>query len=339
MKSKLKIKTNVVHCGDCATILKNFPDNCVDAIITSPPYFQQREYTGIGIGMENGVRNYLESLFEGFDEMTRVIKQTGSILYNIGDKIDKERGTMLVPYKFALAALERQPNLILLNNITWAKKNPTPRQFSRRLVSSTEPFFHFVKSKKYYYSLDEFMSAPQKMRRNKPTNKLGARYFSLIDKSDLSDKEKLDAKCAIKEAVDDVRKEKIVGFRMKIRGIHAPAFGGQDGGRKIQIENKGFTVIRLLGNPMKKDYVEFSVENSKGIEHPAMFPLQLIEELVGLICPPDGVVLDPYCGSGTTLLAARKKGRNFIGMDINPRYCNFSKKRINEQKITNSLFG
>ncbi len=339
MESKPKIKHNVVHCGDCVTILKSFPDNCIDAIITSPPYFQQRQYTGIGIGMESDVCNYLESLHESFDELTRVIKQTGSILYNIGDKIDKERGTMLVPYKFAISALERKPDLILLNSITWAKKNPTPRQFNRRLVSSTEPFFHFVKSKKYYYSLGEFMSSPQTVHRNKPTNKLGVRYFSLIDGSSLSDKEKSDAKCAIREAVYDVRREKIVGFRMKIRGIHAPAFGGQDGGRKTQIEKKGFTVIRILGNPIKKDYVEFPVENSKGIEHPAIFPLQLIEEFVGLTCPPDGVVLDPYCGSGTTLLAAKNKGRQFIGIDINPKYCNFSKDRIDEQQTTRSIFG
>lgn len=339
MESKPKIKRNVVHCGDCATVLKSFPDNCIDAIITSPPYFQQREYTGIGIGMESDVCNYLESLYESFEQLVRVIKQTGSILYNIGDKIDKQRGTLLVPYRFAISVLERKPDLILLNNIMWAKKNPTPRQFNRRLVSSTEPFFHFVKSKKYYYSLNEFMPSPPTVHRNKPTNKLGARYFSLIDGSGLSDKEKLDAKCAIREAVADVISEKIVGFRMKIRGIHAPAFGGQDGGRKIQIEKNGFTVIRMLGNPIKKDYVEFAVENSKGATHPAMFPLQLIEEFVGLTCPPDGVVLDPYSGSGTTLLAAKNKGRAFIGIDINPKYCNFSKDRIDEQPKVGSIFG
>ncbi len=339
MESKPEIKLDVVHCGDCATILKSFPDNCIDTVITSPPYFQQREYTGIGIGMESDVSNYLDSLHESFDELTRVIKHTGNILFNIGDKIDKERGTMLIPYKFAISVLEKNRELILLNNITWAKKNPTPRQFNRRLVSSTEPFFHFVKSKKYYYSYNEFMPAPQAIRKNKPTSKLGARYFHLIDHSDLSDKEKLDAKLAVKEAVEDVKKEKIVGFRMKIRGIHAPAFGGQDGGRKIQIEKKGFTVIRILGNPIKKDYIEFPVENTKGMEHPAIFPLQLIEEFVGLTCPPAGVVLDPFCGSGTTLLAARNKGRKFIGIDINPKYCNFSKGRIDARKETRTIFG
>ncbi len=339
MESEPKIKHDIVHCGDCATTLKSFPDNCIDAVITSPPYFQQREYTGIGIGMESDTCNYLDSLHESFDELTRVIKDTGSILYNIGDKIDKERGTMLIPYKFAISVLERDPTLILLNNITWAKKNPTPRQFNRRLVSSTEPFFHFVKSKKYYYSLNEFMAPPKEMQRNKPTSKLGTRYFQLIERSDLSDTEKLNATLAIKEAIDDVRREKIIGFRMKIRGIHAPAFGGQDGGRKIQIEKKGFTIIRLLGNPIKKDYIECSVESTKGMEHPAMFPLQLIEEFVELTCPPGGVVLDPYCGSGTTLLAAKNKGRKFIGIDINPKYCNFSKGRINAQQRTQSIFG
>lgn len=339
MESKPSVNPNAVHCGDCATVLKNFPDNCIDAVITSPPYFQQREYTGIGIGMERSVCDYLDSLHESFDELIRVTKETGNILYNIGDKIDKERGTMLIPYQFAISALKTTPDLILLNDITWAKKNPTPRQFNRRLVSSTEPFFHFVKSKKYYYALNEFMRPTQPVYRNKPTNKLGAKYFSLIETSALSDKEKLEAKCAINEAIDEVRSEQIVGFRMKIRGIHAPAFGGQNGGRKTQIENKGFTIIKMLGNPIKKDYIEFPVESARGTEHPAMFPLHLIEEFVGLICPPDGLVLDPYCGSGTTLLAAKNKGRKYIGIDINPKYCNFSKERIHEHYATTSIFG
>jgi len=338
MEASRTIKHNVIHCGDCGTILNGFPGNCIDAVITSPPYFQQREYTGIGIGMERDVSNYLDSLHESFAEIARVVKPTGSILYNIGDKIDKQRGAMLVPYRFAISALEKHSGLILLNNIVWAKKNPTPRQFNRRLVSSTEPFFHFVKSKGYYYALNDFMHPPQAKHKNRPTDKLGARYLTLLESSDLSSKERDDAKRAIREAVAEVRSEKITGFRVKIRGIHAPAFGGQDGGRKIQMEKKGFTVIRILGNPIKKDYVEFPVENVKGVEHPAVFPLQLIEEFIGLVCPPDGVVLDPYCGSGTTLLAAKHKGRKFIGIDINPKYCNFSKNRINEHQTTASIF-
>ena len=70
---------------------------------------------------------------------------------------------LLVPYRFAIRVMDTR-NAYLVNNITWFKTNPTPRQYKRRLVSSTEPFFHFVKSPDYYYDLDSFMRAQPKTR-------------------------------------------------------------------------------------------------------------------------------------------------------------------------------
>src|SRR6185295_15910607 len=51
--------------------------------------------------------------------------------------------------------------------------------------------------------------------------------------------------------------------------------------------------------------------------HPAIFPLELAERVIAGACPPDGVVLDPFVGSGTTLLAAKKLGRRAIGIERN----------------------
>ncbi len=67
------------------------------------------------------------------------MKPTGNIVYNMGDKII-DGSMLLVPYRFALRVLEDY-NLRLVNDITWVKSNPTPHQFSRRLIASTEPFF------------------------------------------------------------------------------------------------------------------------------------------------------------------------------------------------------
>ena len=68
---------------------------------------------------------------------------------------------------------------------------------------------------------------------------VGQKYFELIDQSDLSEDEKHNARLALEEAIQEVHRGEIAGLRMKIRGIHAEAFGGQDGGRKIQIKKKG----------------------------------------------------------------------------------------------------
>jgi site-specific DNA-methyltransferase (adenine-specific) len=246
-----------------------------------------------------------------------------------------------VPYRFAIGATET--GLVkLVNDVTWVKKNPTPRQFTRRLVSSTEPFFHFVKTADYFYNPDAFMAnedTPKKLR-TQGTN-VGQKYFELIDQSDLSEAEKHNARLALEKAIQEVRRGEIAGLRMKIRGIHAEAFGGQDGGRKIQIEKNGFTLIRLRGNKLKRDVLEHSVESIKGIKHPAIYPVKIVEEFLHLLTRLGDVVLDPFIGSGSTAVACKQLGRYFIGYDINPEYCEYAQNRVGTitNEDTSSLFG
>ena len=315
-----------ILCGDNLELIRQLPDRSVQLVITSPPYFQQRDYGG-GMGNEARLEEYLGNLLSLFRECVRVVKDDGSLVFNLGDKYE-DSSLLLVPYRFAIGATEA--GLVkLVNNVTWVKKNPTPRQFRRRLVSSTEPFFHFVKTADYFYNPDAFMvaeSAPQKLRGQR-TN-VGQKYFGLIDQSDLSEDEKHNARLALEEAIQEVHRGEIAGLRMKIRGIHAEAFGGQDGGRKIQIEKKGFTLIRLRGDKLKRDVLEHSVESIKGIKHPAIYPVKIVAEFLHLLTRSGDVVLDPFIGSGSTAVACKQLGRHFIGYDINPEYCEYAQNRV-----------
>lgn len=63
-------------------------------------------------------------------------------------------------------------------------------------------------------------------------------------------------------------------------------------------------------------------------DHPTQKPLELIERMVKSTCPPGGLVLDPFAGSGTTLEAAAKNNRKSIGFEINPVYCELIHKRM-----------
>lgn len=321
---------DTIQCGDAAFLLRQLPDDSVDLVITSPPYYLQRGYNGagMGIGHECSVDRYIDSLIEVFDEAVRTVKPTGSIVFNIGDKYQK-RSLLLVPFRFAMRATENG-KARLVNNITWVKTNPTPRQFDRRLVSSTEPFFHFAKSDAYYYDRDAYMEQECNTRKHKPTSKLGMKYRSLIDESGLSGDQKEKAHKALDDVVAQVKSGEVHSFRMKIRGIHAEAFGGQEGGRKLQMKKQGFTIIRINGKSMKKDVINSTVASIPGIKHEAIFPLSIIRELVRLLCPVGGIVVDPYIGSGTSAVAARLEGRRYIGMDIDPTYCDLAIKRITE---------
>lgn len=325
---------NSVQCGDCVAVLKTLPNDCIDTVITSPPYFQQRNYAGIGMGNEADANGYLSALAQAFAEVVRVLKPHGSIVYNIGDKYINS-SLMLMPYRFAIMATAQFP-VKLVNNITWVKRNPTPRQFTRRLVSATEPFFHFVKTPQYYYHRDGFMAANKNGQSapaaqiaaplfGAPSPQKGARYRQLIQRSELTERQKAHALEALEGVLQEIKDGKIKEFRIKIRGIHAPAFGGQDGGRKTQMERQGFTVIRIYGAPMKRDVIETAVESRNsgkhGGKHSAVYPLLIVRELLHLLCPPQGIVLDPYMGSGTTLVAAKQENRPYLGIDINKSYC------------------
>ena len=334
-------KKNTIIIGDNLQILKQFEDECVDLVITSPPYFQQRDYGNgkLGIGNETTENEYLQNLLVVFSECVRVTKKTGSIVYNLGDKY-LNGNLSLIPYKFAIKANETG-GVFLINQLTWAKLNPTPRQEKRKLIQATEPFFIFAKSKDYYFNLENYLSHLDELNKNaknKPTENLGKKYFELIENSDLVENEKEKAKRELKEVINSIHQGDIVGFRMKIRGIHKLAYGGQDGGRNNQIKNNGFTIIKILGNRMKKDVIESPVEITKDNHHPAVYPSYIIQELIKLLSKKGNVVLDPFCGSGTTCLAAKKLERDFIGIEINPSYVELANKRLQRTIFQQEFF-
>ena len=322
-----------IICGDNREVLRQLPDQHFDLCITSPPYWQQRDYGGTGIGNETTVDAYLDNIVETFGLLIRVMKPSGSIVYNLGDKY-VDGNLMLIPYRFALQVTD-ELGLHLVNDVTWIKQNPAPHQYTRRLTSSTEPFFHFVLGKRYYYDRDAFAPTnTHRQARLTPSPRLGARYRELIRSSDLTDAEKVNANDALDAVIQDVRDGTLHSFRMKIRGIHAPAYGGQDGGRKMHIERDGFTIIRISGKSMKKDVIESPVETLKGNGHPAIYPESVIRRFIRMLTPRGGNVLDHYVGSGTTLVAAAKEGRNGVGIDVNAEYCDSAAERVRQIAAT-----
>jgi site-specific DNA-methyltransferase (adenine-specific) len=245
----------------------------------------------------------------------------------------------LIPYKFALKILENN-KVFLVNQVTWAKTNPTPRQEQRKLIQSTEPFFIFAKTKDYCFKLNDYLSHLD--RKNKKLipqdSKIGRKYFDLINQSGLTVVEKENAIRELESVIIEVQLGKIESFRMKIRGIHKEAYGGMDGGRNNQIRKNGFTIIKITGNAMKKDLIESSVEITKGNKHTAVYPLYIIQEFVKLLSNKEDIVIDPFCGSGTTCVAAKNLGRNYLGIEINPEYVKLSEKRISQTNNYEDFF-
>jgi DNA modification methylase len=81
-------------------------------------------------------------------------------------------------------------------------------------------------------------------------------------------------------------------------------------------------------NPFRHDCYIHTKVGQEGVEgHPTVKPLSVIHDLASR-CPEGGIILDPFCGSGTTLVAAKMLGRRYIGIDIEKKYCDIAEERL-----------
>ncbi|TAK59300.1 MAG: site-specific DNA-methyltransferase, partial [Bacteroidetes bacterium] len=185
----------------------------------------------------------------------------------------------------------------------------------------------------YYFNKDAFLEYKDKYfngGRKGGGNDIGKKYYEMIEQSQLSPKEQSQAKRELTETISQVKEGKIESFRMKIRGLHALPYGGQAGGRLTQIENKGFTIIKIHGNSIRRDVIESTVESIKGNIHPAVYPEFVVQEFIKLLTKENDIVLDPFMGAGTTAVVAKRLKRNYIGVEIHPEYIEYAEERLAE---------
>ncbi len=142
-----------IFCGDSRFELRKFPAECVDVVVTSPPYFSQRDYsTDLQIGRESDPKEYLENLLIVFSECKRILKPQGLFWLNLGDKYIDGR-LMGMPWRVALA-LQDEQGWLLRSDVIWHKTNAMPSSVKTRPTQDHEYVFMLSKSKDYYFNAD-----------------------------------------------------------------------------------------------------------------------------------------------------------------------------------------
>ncbi|MDX2106216.1 MAG: site-specific DNA-methyltransferase [Candidatus Melainabacteria bacterium] len=240
----------------------------VNCIVTSPPFYGQRDYEVDGqIGLEEHPREFIEKLVEIFQHCGEILADNGSLWVNLGDTywsgkgehksgeakqsarrfgcrpqdkkgdggLCKPKNLLLIPHRFAIAMQDL--GWLVRNDNVWLKPNPIPDQVRDRCSISHEYVFHFVKERWYYFDRDA----------------VGRRS----------------SRGSILPPLDT---------------WEVPAVKGQ-------------------------------------VNHKARFSEELVRVPIDATTPPGGVVLDPFAGSGTSLVYARKQGYRCIGIDIKPEFC------------------
>jgi len=174
-----------IYIGEVSKALSMLDENSIDCVITSPPYWRQRDYKDPRqIGQENSYFEYIERLAGIFNGIRRVLKSTGTFFLNIGYKY-LEKELLLIP---ELLAIELQKSgWALLNKIIWHKPNAMPSSLDNRFSNTYEPVFLFVKKEskyKYYLSLDNLRLPVSNFTSNRePEEILGLDVENSLNKS------------------------------------------------------------------------------------------------------------------------------------------------------------
>ncbi len=298
-----------VIVGDNRETLKALPDQSVQTVVTSPPYWGLRDYGNDDqIGLEQTPDEFIEQLCLVFDEVWRVLKDDGTIWVNLGDSYSAMRdskanpdtlrtgeGTKVgsaanrnpenlrkaglkhkdlvgIPWRFAFAMQAR--GWYLRQDIIWAKPNPMPESVTDRCTKSHEYIFLMSKSPTYFYD-HESIKVPVKQD---------------------------------------------WGIRDRSNGKY------HNDGTGLQ-PHSGLEKAYEMANKRSV----WSVTTSRYKEaHFATYPPELITPCILAGSKEGDIVLDPFSGSGTTGEVALQKSRNYIGLELNPQYAALSEKRLIE---------
>lgn len=328
------IEKNTIINGNSLEVLKSLPDNSIDCCVTSPPYYALRDYGCDGqIGLEETPEKYIERLCDVFSEVRRVLTPQGTLWLNIGDSYNgnkvgntevvknkkvsesndfrkklwseaKPKDLIGIPWMLAFAL--RSQGWYLRQDIIWQKPNPMPESVTDRCTKSHEYIFLLSKSQKYYFDYEAIQEPCADQSR---TNYACGNRTNGINK----------------DRNDNDFGERSKNWKPRTKNCQ---YDGQ--------KPNSFHLSRENGEPDKEYYVRNKRDvwevNTKPCKeaHFATYPFELIKPCILAGCPENGIVLDPFMGSGTTAIVARSLNRNYLGVELNPEYIKIAHKRLDK---------
>lgn len=323
--------------GDALASLRALPAACIDMALTSPPYWGQRRYADpASLGGEPSARDYIAALLPIFAEVRRVLKPTGSLWLNLGDAYDR-KSLCGIPWRTVIALQDKQ-GWLLRNEVIWHKLKGGPDNARDKLRNVHEHLFHLVTGQRYRYDADAIRNAPRPTATRDggvvtATGVSGVRYRRQIQRSTaLTPAERAAALTALDAALARVAAGELFDFRMIIRGQQRVTHSDSAAvsGRAAELARDGFYILPYHGRGSKPgDVWEIVPEDThRDDAHFAPFPIDLCTIPILATCPPGGVLLDPFAGTGTALLAATRLGRRAIGIDLSAEYLATARRRL-----------
>jgi DNA modification methylase len=344
--------TDLWLLGDTRARLRELNAGSIHTCVTSPPYWGLRDYGCDGqIGLEPTFPEYIATLVDVFREVRRVLRDDGTLWLNLGDCYAgswgaqsrakttdandmrstlggssmlsarqmtatrhetqtgsnkrtpglKPKDLVGIPWRVAFAL--QDDGWYLRSDIVWHKPNPMPESVTDRPTKAHEYVFLLSKSERYHYDAD-----------------------------------------AIREPVESIGRRCGTNSRANVDRDPAHVNRKQDGagGRRYTGFNDRWDAAEAVGTAptMRNRRTVWTVPpaNFEGA-HFATMPPALAEPCILAGSPIDGVVLDPFGGAGTTALVARRNGRRFVHIELNPAYLDLARRRVDGEAYQPALFG
>ncbi len=318
---------NKIFCGDNLEILKTLESESVDLCYIDPPFFTQKDWGEFNDRFES-MENYIEFMRLRIIEIHRILKTTGSFYLHC----DKNANAYL---KVMCDKVFGYNNFI--NEIIWIRTtaHKGTKGEPRKYGHNTDTIFFYSKSKKYDFKIPRApLSITQLERDYKCIEPETQRCFSHAKMN------KTKGPKSLYFADKDVKLHDSIGFRwtqetlnMKLKENPNCLYWTKNGNPRMKIyldEHKGVPLnnflddINICGG--KEDY-----------GYPTQKPEELLERIIKASSNKGDVVLDAFCGSGTTITVAQKLERQFIGIDQNPNAIKLTQKRIKQYKTIKKI--
>lgn len=293
--------------GDAMPVLCTLPDECVQSVVTSPPYWGLRDYGVPGqLGAEDSMDEYLANMVAVFHQVRRVLRRDGVLWLNMGDAYSRpgnkgiggpsvkqptNRGTITrpdrqklpaptknligMPWRLALAL--QDDGWIIRSDVIWHKPNPMPEAVRDRPTRAHEYLFMLTREPQYLWD-----------------------FFAMQEL-----------------AVPRLRRGRSRKWDVAPKGVRGNAGDGFDS------DTRGMGATRNVRSV-------WTISHGGGVSmaHFATFPDSLVEQCIRASTRDGDIVLDPFIGSGTVGVVAQRMHRHYLGIEINPRYAAMARARI-----------
>ena len=325
------VPRNTVIGGDVRQQLVMLPSRSIDCVITSPPYFQLRDYqVSRQIGLEDGVEDWVRALRLVMRGIARVLKPSGSVWLNLGDSYSRHskhgavrKSLLLGPERLAIGLIE--DGWTMRNKVIWAKTNTMPSSVRDRLSCSWEVLYFLTRGEHYNFDLDVIRVPARSARRESSSHKFYPPSSSLPPKwagplaGNNTGLARLKAEGRVSHPLGknpaDVWALPVANFR----GAHFATFPPTLVTRPL-LASCPERVCRRCGSPWERQAA------------PRVNGLSTLGDL-RRVCGcragwQPGVVLDPFFGAGTVGLVAEQHNRDWLGIELNPDFVALAEERI-----------